>query len=76
LRRGKGGAERQDPSVSGYARAKRLAGGSYMAARAERRVRAHSCAGRGETVVRSWAERPGHGGQLGFFAFFYFLLNF
>jgi hypothetical protein len=72
LRRGKGGrADRRDPFVIGYARAKCLTGGSYTTARAEERARAHEARqgrptwrrgrGRGETGVRSrakWAERP------------------
>jgi hypothetical protein len=45
LRRGNGGrADRRGSSVSSYARAKRLAGGSYTAARAERHAWACGCA--------------------------------
>jgi hypothetical protein len=66
-----GRADRRDPFVIGYARAKCLTGGSYTTARAEERARAHEARqgrptwrrgrGRGETGVRSrakWAERP------------------
>jgi hypothetical protein len=86
----KGGeADRQDPSVSGYARAKRLAVGSYTAARAEGHARARGCADRagppggegGGGVRRARGHGPnglkGRGrGQLGFFGFYYFFLNF
>jgi hypothetical protein len=72
-KRGERRADRRDPSVSGYARAKRLTGGSYIGARAEGHARACGCAdragppggkggGRGEAGTRSpakWAERPG-----------------
>jgi hypothetical protein len=62
--KGGGRADRRDPSVSGYARAKRLTGGSYIGARAEGRARAYGCAdragppsgeggGRGEAGARS-----------------------
>jgi hypothetical protein len=85
LRREKRGerADRRDPSVSGYAQAKRLTGGSYTAARAEGCARACGCAdragppggevgGRGEAGARSWAkwaERPGHGDNWASLAF-------
>jgi hypothetical protein len=69
----------------GYARAKRLAGGSYTTARAERRAQAHGCAdragppcseggGRGVTGARSrakWAERPEHGSSWASLAFLF-----
>jgi hypothetical protein len=42
----RGRADRRDPSVSCYARAKRLAVGSYTAARAEGHTRARGCADR------------------------------
>jgi hypothetical protein len=66
----KGGRDdRQDPSVSGYARAKRLSSGSYTTARAEGHARARGCADRagppgGEGGVR-WAHGRGPNGPKG-----------
>jgi hypothetical protein len=86
----RGRADKWDPSVSGYARAKRQTGGSYTAARAEGCARARGCADRavppggegGGGVRRARGHGPTGlkgrhgGGQLGFFSFSYFLLNF
>jgi hypothetical protein len=71
-------------------RAKRLAGGSYTAARAERRARARGCADRagplggegGEGVRRARGRGPNgpkgenRRGQLGFFGFSYLFMSF
>jgi hypothetical protein len=84
-----GGTDRRDPLVSGRARARRLAGGSYTAARAERRARARVCADRagphggesGEGERRARASGPNgpkgrNGGTAGLLCVFFFFLEF